>query len=189
MTAPFERQNGSVFVNVTPPAPVKQVANAKSTLNNWQTVASEIASDLSVPEPTTPITIDEIFAQSVPSFIKASCWGRYIEPNDADSIRDNTVFVHHPGENFWTLYNIARGIFRDLGIRLAKKRGQWVAHIPISCLTDKIFSESGLAAVERTLEKTSPSEIYNKIRQRKSQEAHEGILRLKRNRQQQEVSA
>ena len=182
------RTEGNVFVSVAPPIPVKQVANAKSALNDWQTVASEIASDLSAPEPTTPITIDEIFAQSVPSFIKASRWGKYITPSDADSIFDNVTYLYHePCESFWTLYNIAKGIFRDLGIRLCKRRGMWVAHIPITCLTDKIFSESGLSAVERTLEKSNPSEIYHKIRQRKSQEAHEGILRLKRNRQRQEV--
>ena len=182
------RTEGNVFVSVAPPISVKQVTNAKRAYNDWQTVASEIASDSSAPEPTTPITIDEVFAQSVPSFIKASRWGKYITPSDADSIFDNVTYLYHePCESFWKLYEIARGIFRDLGIRVSKQRGRWVAHLPIECLTDKIFSESGLASVERTLEKISPSEIYNKIRQRKSQEAHEGILRLKRNRQRQEV--
>lgn len=178
------RTEGNVFVSVAPPTPVKQVTNAKRAYNDWQTVGQRIASDLSVPEPTP--TLDEVFAQSVPSFIKASRWGKYIEPNPESSIFDNVTYLYHePCGSFWKLYEMARGIFRDLGIRVSKQRGRWVAHLPIECLTDKVFRESGLASVARMLEETSvnPSEMLKGLRQRQSAEAHEGVLKVKRNRQ------
>ena len=113
-------------------------------------------------------SIDDLFAESLPKLIEASRWGRYIAPGPASHVHDGTVFVYYdPCVNFWSLYRLGKGIFRDLGIRLSKEKGFWLAHIPIRVLTDKVFVASGLAAVERTLLKHTgmdPVEILEKRR-------------------------
>lgn len=111
------------------------------------TLRSDSLSTSPIPEPEpeqdTP-TIDDIFAESLLLFIEASRWGRYIFPGPASRIHDNTTFIYHnPCANFWDLYEMSKGIFRDLGIRVSKERGTWVAHIPIKCLTDKVLSRRG----------------------------------------------
>jgi len=138
--------------------------------------------EVSFPEKDTP-SIDEIFAESLPLFIEASRWGRYIFPGPASRILDNTIFLYHnPCTNFWDLYEMSKGIFRDLGIRLSKRGGTWVAHIPIKCLTDKVFIDSGLAASEKTLlvhTGIDPVKILNEIRQRQFQETQDGYRNVK----------
>lgn len=128
-------------------------------------------------------SIDEIFAESLPLFIEASRWGRYIFPGPASRIFENTIFVYHdPCTNFWDLYEMSKGIFRDLGIRVSKERGIWVAHIPIKCLTDNVFIEAGLASVEKTLlahTGIDPEAILAEIRQRQFQETQDGYRNVK----------
>ena len=89
----------------------------------------------------------------MPFHIEGSRWGRYIAPGPASRVSTTgTIFQYHdPCPNFWDLYELSKGIFRDLGIRLSKSDGVWIAHIPIRVLTDTVFVDSGLAAVERTL--------------------------------------
>ena len=73
---------------------------------------------------------------------------------------------------------MSKGIFRDLGIRLSKPNGAWIAHIPIRILTDTVFVDSGLAAVERTLlahTGINPTQILREIRKRQFQETQDAI--------------
>ena len=207
VNAEIQRTEGRVFVSVSPPKQVA-VAPIAQQHNNWVRVADEIATDVSAsethekdisPSPngersearhhddsdraTSESTIDEVFAESLPTFIEASRWGRYIFPGPASRIHDNTTFIYHnPCPNFWNLYELSKGIFRGLGIRLSKERGVWVANIPIRVLTDKMFIESGLEAVEKTLlvhTGMDPVAILNEIRERQYRETQEGIRKVK----------
>jgi len=187
--AEIQRSEGTVFVSVSNPNQVFPAIGHQHT--NWAHIASDIAeTDISqIPEPTTPENdtplIDEIFAESLPVFIEASRWGRYIVPGPASRIFDNTTFCYHnPCDNFWNLYELSKGIFRDLGICLKKQSGVWVANIPIRVLTDKVFIESGLAGVEKTLlEHTGidPVAILDEIRDRQFKETQDGIRNVKLN--------
>ena len=169
----LQRKSGSVFVNIIPPASVQQQSEAARQGRVWAKVATAIA-ESEEREPSTaycePPPIEEVFAKALPNMIEASRWGRYISPGPAPHIRDNRTFVYHnPCDNFWDLYNLAKGIFRDIGIRMAKQKGIWVAHIPIRVLTDKVFVASGLAAVEKALMQHTgidPVAILQEIRQR-----------------------
>lgn len=196
------RNPGSVLVGVRAP-------NAAISVPTWAGVAQSIA--IQSPSHSTPATseprqrvtpqedisecvisdprkdmptIDALFAESLPLFIEASRWGRYICLGPASRIFDNRVLVYHnPCENFWDLYELSKGIFRDLGIRVSKRGATWEAHIPIRVLTDKVFIEVGLAAVEKTLLSHTgidPVAILNGIRQRQFQETQDGIKRVKR---------
>ena len=199
----FQRKPGTVFVTVPEPTPT--VPSPESYERSWEKIAQQLAFEtttspipesvsevssqpegcvddlcsptLPEPEKATP-SIDEIFAESLPLFIEASRWGRYIFPGPASRILDNTIFKYHnPCPNFWDLYELSKGIFRDLGIRVSKERGTWVAHIPIKCFTDKVFIDSGLAASEKTLlvhTGIDPVKILNEIRQRQFQETRSG---------------
>ena len=179
----FQRKPGTVFVTVPEPTPT--VPSPESYERSWEKIAQKLAFETPQncrpeepePEKDTP-TIDEIFAESLPLFIEASRWGRYIFPGPASRIHDNTTFIYHnPCPNFWDLYELSKGIFRDLGIRVSKERGTWVAHIPIKCFTDKVFIDSGLAASEKTLlvhTGIDPVKILNEIRQRQFQETRSG---------------
>ena len=128
-------------------------------------------------------SIDDIFSESLPLFIEASRWGRYIFPGPASRVLNNTIFKYHnPCPNFWDLYGMAKDIFRELGIRVSKEKGTWVAYIPIRCLTDKVFIESGLEAIEKSLlEHTGmdPVAILERIRQRQYQETQAGYRKIK----------
>ena len=185
----------SVFVNVAPPEPVQQQMAAEQKNRVWSRVAEAIAKDSDsnslIADSNSQIanseqpSIDDLFAEVMPKVIVTSRWGRYIAPGPASYVRD-TVFVYHaPCDNFWSLYNLSKGIFRDLGIRLSKEKGFWLAHIPIRALTDKVFVESGLAAVEKTLLKhtgISPAVMLaEQIRQRQAKEASESYARYQRN--------
>jgi len=182
----FQRKPGTVFVTVPEPTPT--VPSPESYERSYEQIAQRLAFEtptspiLPEPEKATP-SIDDIFAESLPLFIEASRWGRYIFPGPASRILDNTIFVYHnPCTNFWDLYELSKGIFRDLGIRVSKERGTWVAHIPIKCLTDKVFINSGLAASEKTLlvhTGIDPVGILNEIRQRQFQETQDGYRNVK----------
>lgn len=192
----FQRKPGTVFVTVPEPTPT--VPSPESYERSYEQIAQQLAfetpqnsrpeaSDTSlstspIPEQHTP-SIDDIFAESLPLFIEASRWGRYIFPGPASRIFENTIFVYHnPCTNFWDLYELSKGIFRDLGIRVSKERGTWVAHIPIKCLTDKVFINSGLAASEKTLlvhTGIDPEAILAEIRQRQFQETQDGYRNVK----------
>ena len=211
----FVRQPGSVFVDVPDPKGHSDFAQS------WVGVSDHVKSLVPQPvrpsptsaasEPRQRVTphenasegvvghsrkntpsIDTLFAESLPLFIEASRWGRYIAIGPASRIFDNTTFIYHnPCSNFWDLYELAKGIFRDLGIRVVKRGATWEAHIPIRVLTDKVFIDAGLAAVERTLmEHTGidPVAILDEIRQRQYQETQDGIKRVKRNRMRSEFS-
>jgi len=185
--AEIQRTEGNVFVSVSNPNQAPAIGHQHT---NWGHIASDIATDISpMPEPNpspngeASPSIDEIFAESLPLFIEASRWGRYISIGPASRIHDNTTFLYHnPSPNFWDLYELAKGIFRNLGIRLSKRGGTWVAHIPIKCLTDKVFVESGLEAVEKTLlahTGMDPVAILNEIRERQFKETQDGIRKVK----------
>ena len=187
------RKPGTVFVDVIPPEPIQQQLDASRQSRIWSRVAEAIAVDaLPEPEPNPepetpdPPTAEELLASSLPEMIKASRWGRYIVPGPAARVFDGTIFVYHdPCENFWDLYNLAKGIFRDLGIRLTKPGGVWEAHIPIRVLTDKVFVESGLAGVEKTLlagTGIDPSKVLAGIRKRQFERTQKGLAQLKRSR-------
>ena len=103
-------------------------------------------------------TAEEVFDAFLPHHIEASRWGRYIVPGKASRIFDGSLFVYHnPCDNFWSLFNLAKGLFSEIGIRLLKSGCVWEARIPIDALTDKMFIDSGLAAVENTLLANSSS--------------------------------
>ena len=126
------------------------------------------------PKPETP-TIEQLFEIALPRHIEGSRWGRYIVTGPASRVFNGTIFQYHaPCSNFWDLYELSKGIFRDLGIRLSKfPNGVWVAHIPIRALTDTVFVERGLAGVERTLlahTGIDPAQILREIRKRQFQE-------------------
>ena len=129
-------------------------------------------------EPETP-TIEELFEKALPVHIEGSRWGRYIAPGPASRVSNGTIFQYHdPCKNFWDIYEWSKGIFRDLGIRLSRPNGAWIAHIPIRILTDTVFVDSGLAAVERTLlahTGINPTQILREIRKRQFQETQDAI--------------
>lgn len=201
------RNPGSVLVGVRTPNTVLPVPIERHH-SNWAGVAQGIATqppphpspatseprqrvtpqeDISeslVAHPRKELSINEVFAESLPLFVEASRWGRYICLGPASRIFDNSVLIYHtPSTNFWDLYELAKGVFRDLGIRVSKRGATWEAHIPISVLTDKVFIESGLAAVEKTLlahTGIDPVAILNGIRERQFRETQEGIKSVKR---------
>lgn len=199
----FKRYPGSVFVT---PTSIPDTVEIQQNAQDWVGVATDIAKDTPLtpaseprqrvsPQdaPQEPVTsdsrkvspsIDELFAENLPKFIEASRWGRYIVVGPASRIHENgTVFVYHnPCANFWDLYELAKGIFRDLGIRVLKRGATWLAHIPIAALTDKVFLESGLAGVEKTLighTGINPSNILAGIRHRQFKETKDGMKRCK----------
>ena len=189
MSVSLIRKPGTVFVDAVPPTSVQQQLETQRQSRIWARVAEAIVTDASPepnPEPETPDppTAEELLASTLPELIKASRWGRYIIPGPASCVFDGTVFVYHdPCSNFWDLYELSKGIFRDLGIRLTKPKGVWEAHIPIRVLTDKVFVESGLAGVERTLlagTGMDPSAILANIRKRQFQKTHDSLARNKR---------
>ena len=156
---------------------------AKIDTANAQKIASKLNLELSdfegmVIEPETP-TIEELFEKALPVHIEGSRWGRYIAPGPASRVSNGTIFQYHdPCSNFWDLYELSKGIFRDLGIRLSKPNGAWIAHIPIRILTDTVFVDSGLAAVERTLlahTGIDPAKILDDIRKRQFQATQDAI--------------
>ena len=104
------------------------------------------------PEPPLLPTIEKVFGAFLPHHIESTRWARYIVPGPASRVFDGTIFVYNnPCDNFWSLYNLAKGLFSEIGIRLLKSGCAWEARIPIDVLTDKGFVDSGLAAVEKTL--------------------------------------
>ena len=141
----------TVFVNLPHPNPIPTY---EAGLRQWQSAAVGIVADIPTmePKPETP-TIEELFEKALPVHIEGSRWGRYIAPGPASRVSTTgTIFQYHdPCKNFWDLYELSKGIFRDLGIRLSRPNGAWIAHIPIRILIDTVFVDSGLAAVERTL--------------------------------------
>ena len=149
------RKAGSVFVSVSLPASVQQIQRADSYFSEWGATAAAIGAENhievsteEVPPETIP-TAEELLEAYLPQHIEASRWFFYITPGAKSRVFDGTIFVYHnPSPPFWNLYRLAKGIFRNLGIRLAKSAGTWEAHIPISVLTDKVFVESGLAGVD-----------------------------------------
>ena len=153
MTAQFIKKPGNVFLT---PEPV-QVPNAThigARFQEWGNVANSIASELPAPviEPSPLPTIGEVFTAFLPQHIAKTRWSRYIVPGSASRVFDGTIFVYNdPCANFWTLHAIAKGLFSEIGIRLLKSGCAWEARIPIDVLTDKMFVDSGLAAVEKTL--------------------------------------
>ena len=168
----------TVFVNLPHPNPIP---TPKAGLRQWKSAAVGIATDTTPtmnPEPETP-TIEELFEKALPVHIQGSRWGRYIAPGPASRVSNGTIFQYHdPCPNFWDLYELSKGIFRDLGIRLSKSDGAWIAHIPIRVLTDTVFIDSGLAAVERTLlahTGINAAKIADDIRKRQFQETQDAI--------------
>ena len=103
-------------------------------------------------EPNQCPTADEVFQKFLLEHIQESRWARYIIPGPASRVFDSTIFIYDtPSNNFWSLYNLSKGLFSDLGIRLSKTNCVWEARLPICVLTDEVFVDSGLAAVEKTL--------------------------------------
>lgn len=208
----FYRRPGSVFVDVVHPH-VPQSSNYFSdwigitesiaTENIDTTNATPTSTTIESPERVLPQAntetddtghprknsvppIETVFETFLRDHIELSRWGRYICPGPASKIVNGTVFAYHdPCHNFWDLYNMDKEIFRNLGIRMSKQKGIWVAHIPIRVLTNKVFVESGLAAVEQTLMQHTgidPVAILDEIRQRQFQESQDGMKRCKRGR-------
>ena len=151
--------------------------DAQKIVDKLNISLSELEGNLVI-EPKTP-TIEELFEKALPVHIQGSRWGRYIAPGPASRVSNGTIFQYHdPCPNFWDLYELSKGIFRDLGIRLSKSDGAWIAHIPIRVLTDKVFIEGGLAAVERTLlahTGINAAKIADDIRKRQFQETQDAI--------------
>lgn len=193
----FKRDPNSVFVSVQPPESVQQAKQATHYYRDWTAAASGIASDTPNPEPTPQASVevshpdipsaDELLEAHLPQHIEASRWGRYIVPNPASRILNGTIFVsHNPCDNFWDLYNLSKGIFRVLGIKLSKVKGAWEANIPIAILTDKVFVDSGLASVEKTLMSGTgidPGRISSEIRNRQFAETKRGMAKVKQMRE------
>ena len=209
----FKRYPGSVFVT---PTHIPGAAEIQQNAQDWVGVAEAIVADTPIPPASEPRqrvspqgdtsnavtgesrkdsasnnspSIDELFAENLPKFIEASRWGRYIVAGPASYIHPSgSVFVYHnPCKNFWELYELSKGIFRNLGISLRKQGATWLAHIPIECLTDKVFVESGLVGVEKTLlagSSVNPSEILAGMRQRQFQATKDGMQRCKQSRSQ-----
>ena len=168
----------TVFVNLPHP---NVIPTPEARLRQWKSAAVGFAKDLTPamnPEPETP-TIEELFEKALPVHIEGTRWGRYIAPGPASRVSNGTIFQYHdPCKNFWDLYELSKGIFRDLGIRLSRPNGAWIAHIPIRILTDTVFIDSGLAAVERTLlahTGINPTQILREIRKRQFQETQDAI--------------
>ena len=169
----------TVFVSLPHPNPIP---THETRLRQWKSAAVGFAKDLTPamkPEPEAP-TIDQLFEKALPVHIESSRWGRYIAPGPASRVSTTgTIFQYHdPCPNFWDLYELSKGIFRDLGIRLSKSDGVWIAHIPIRILTDTVFVDSGLAAVERTLlahTGINAAKIADDIRKRQFQETQDAI--------------
>ena len=144
--------NGSRTTEVNQP-------DAESRERAWarisKSMAVETTSFPTTPKSTPPApapTIEKVFDAFLPQHIQATRWSRYIVPGSASRVFDGSLFVYHnPCANFWNLYNLAKGLFSEVGIRLLKSGCAWEARIPIDVLTDKMFVDSGLAAVEKTL--------------------------------------
>lgn len=137
--------------------------------------------DFVLEEPTP--TAEDLLAAHLPQHIEASRWNRYVVVGPAPHIFDNTTLIYHdPCLNFWDLYHLAKGVFRDLGIKLSKAKGAWEARIPICALTDKVFVDSGLAAVEKTLlagTGIDPAKLSTEIRNRQLANTKRGIAKVK----------
>ena len=141
------------------PNKIQQVIDAGRQERVWNKVVSGIKSDLSTtlsappPDPDNQQpTAEDVFDAFLLEHIQATRWSRYIVPGSASRVFDGSLFVYHnPCANFWNLYNLAKGLFSEIGIRLLKSGCVWEARIPIGTLTDKGFVDSGLAAVEKTL--------------------------------------
>ena len=190
----FTRSPGTVFVDVSTPKHVQQVNQAQRYYRDWTAAANAIASEpvdtlTAVEKPTAdPIpTAEALLAAHLPKHIAASRWGIYVIPSKQCRVFDGTTFIHtDPHPPFWNLYNLAKGIFRDLGIKLSKSsKGVWVANIPVKCLTDKVFVESGLAGVEKTLrtrtndDASIATKIADSIRHRQLNDTKAGISKVK----------
>lgn len=188
----FKRDPNCVFVSVQPPQPVQHVQQAAHYYQDWTAVASEIGEATPVetqPVPSEPIpTAEELLAAHLPNHIAESRWAIYITPSAKSRVFDGTTYVYnHPSAPFWNLYNLAKGIFRDLGISLSKTNGTWEARIPIKVLTDKVFVASGLAGVEKTLrnrkvaddDRSIASKISSEIRNRQFERTQRGISKVK----------
>lgn len=137
--------------------------------------------------PETP-TAEELLEAYLPRHIESSRWFFYITPGAKSRVFDGTTFVYHnPSPPFWSLYRLAKGIFRNLGIRLAKPAGTWEAHIPIGVLTDQVFVESGLAGVEATIRRRTDdsiaSKMSNEIRNRQLENTKRGMAKVKKMRE------
>lgn len=188
----FQRYPGSVFVNVPAPESVQQQQRVGSYFSEWSATAIAIGAETPIEEPQPePIpTADELLVSALPQHIESSRWGFYVIPNSQSRVFDGTTFVYHnPSAPFWNLYNLAKGIFRDLGIRLARVDGVWKAHIPIPVLTDKVFVKSGLEAVERRLrtrtddDRSIASKISDSIRHRQFENTKRGMAKVKQMRE------
>ena len=155
MSANLIRNPNTVFVTVPNPEPAQHVADAQRQGRVWAKVATAIGSELPAPtvsEPSLPPTIEKVFDAFLPEHIAKTRWSQYVVPGQASRVFDGSIFVYHnPSDNFWSLYNLAKGLFSEVGIRLLKSGGVWEARIPIGALTDKGFVDSGLLAVENTL--------------------------------------
>ena len=105
--------------------------------------------------------INKVFTKTIKKIISNSLWARYIAPGPTCYVLNEKIFVYiNPCDNFWDLYNTCKPQMTQLGIYLKKvsvnrvklhrysspSNYQWRAHIPISCLCDKVFKESGLIA-------------------------------------------
>ena len=192
------RRPDSVFVSVAPPDKIQQAIDASGQARVWAKVAATIANEtanetpteLSQPKPTP--TADELLVSHLPKHIAASRWGFYITPCAKSRVFDSRIFVYHnPTPPFWNLYNLAKGIFRDLGILLTKNKGTWEARIPIHVLTDKVFVQSGLAGVEQALRRGTKKEadasiaskISDGIRHRQFADTRKGMEKVKKMRE------
>lgn len=135
------------------------------------------------PETSHP-TADDLLASHLPQHIEGTRWGRYVAPGPASRIFDGRILVYHdPCPNFWELYNLGKGILRDLGIKVSKSKGVWEVNIPIAVLTDKVFVESGLAGVEKTLMAGTgidPGKLSAEIRHRQFEASKRGYAKVKR---------
>lgn len=141
---------------------------------------------------TEPIpSLEELFEAFLPRHIEASRWGIYVIPSKECRVFDGTTFVHvDPHPPFWNLYNLAKGIFSSLGIKLSKStKGVWIANIPIAVLTDQVFVDSGLAGVEKTLrtrttdDASIAAKISDGIRHRQFENSKRGYAKVQRMRE------
>ena len=133
--------------------PIAHTINSQELLAKANGVES-ITDDAPKPAPApSPLpTIEKVFDAFLPHHIESTRWGRYILPGPASRVFDGSIFIYNdPCGNFWSLYNLAKGLFSEAGIRLLKSGCVWEARIPIDVLTDKGFVDSGLASVEKTI--------------------------------------
>ena len=97
------------------------------------------------------IYMGDIVRHCMQKYIENTYWSRYIVLGPASEISTEILTYVNPCQNFWNLRETNKNIFKRLGIKVKKRDDElWEAYIPINCLTDKVFFESGLINSHRS---------------------------------------